>query len=44
MLEWVRKFNPYDLYSKSAVRPQLGELKPYYEELVSEYFPAKISW
>lgn len=44
MFEWVRKFNPYDLYSKSEVRPQLSELKPYYEELVSQYFPAKILW
>ncbi len=44
MLEWTRKFNPYDLYSKSDTRPSLEELRPYYEELVSEFFPAKISW
>jgi inositol oxygenase len=44
MFEWVRKFNPYDLYSKSAQRPQLGEVKPYYDELVAEYFPDKIAW
>jgi inositol oxygenase len=44
MFEWVRKFNPYDLYSKSEVRPQLSELKPYYEDLVSQYLPAKIAW
>ena len=44
MFQWVRKFNPYDLYSKSAERPKLAELSPYYEELVAEYFPNKIAW
>ncbi len=44
MLEWVRKFNPYDLYSKSDSRPSMDELRSYYEELVSEFFPAKIRW
>lgn len=44
MFEWVRKFNPYDLYSKSAVRPKLADLKPYYEDLVSEYFPDKLAF
>src|SRR5271157_44552 len=28
MFEWVRKFNPYDLYSKSADRPKLAGVKP----------------
>jgi inositol oxygenase len=44
MFEWVRKFNPYDLYSKGADRPNFKELKPYYEDLVAEYFPAQIDW
>jgi inositol oxygenase len=44
MFEWVRKFNPYDLYSKSAVRPDFKELRPYYEDLVAEYFPAQLDW
>jgi inositol oxygenase len=44
MLEWVRKFNPYDLYSKSDSRPPLEKLRPYYEDLVAEFFPAKIRW
>jgi inositol oxygenase len=44
MFEWVRKFNPYDLYSKSSERPQLQKLKPYYDDLVAEYFPEKIAW
>ena len=44
MFDWVRKFNPYDLYSKSAERPSLKELKPYYDDLFAEYFPAQIDW
>lgn len=44
MVEWVRKFNPYDLYSKSAARPKVDEVKPFYEDLIAEYFPAKLAW
>lgn len=44
MFDWVRKFNPYDLYSKGAARPDWKEIKPYYEELVAEFFPTKIAW
>jgi inositol oxygenase len=44
MFEWVRKFNPFDLYSKSDKKPDAKALKPYYEELISEFFPDKIRW
>lgn len=44
MFDWVRKFNPYDLYSKGASRPSLKELRPYYEELIAEFFPEPIDW
>ena len=44
MMDWVRKFNPYDLYSKSDVKPDFDQLKPYYDDLISEFFPAKIKW
>ncbi len=44
MFDWVRKFNPYDLYSKSAERPDAARLKPYYTELISEFFPAELRW
>ncbi|HLJ77784.1 MAG TPA: inositol oxygenase family protein, partial [Acidobacteriaceae bacterium] len=44
MFEWVRKFNPYDLYSKGAAKPQIKELRPYYEDLVAEYFPDQLDW
>jgi inositol oxygenase len=42
MFEWVRKFNPYDLYSKGHERVNVDEVRPYYEELIAEYFPAKL--
>jgi len=42
MLPWVQKFNPYDLYSKNPGRPQLADLKPYYEALMAKYLPATI--
>lgn len=41
-LEWVKKFNPYDLYSKSPKPPVVKELKPYYQDLIAKYLPAKI--
>ena len=44
MFEWVRKFNPYDLYSKGRERPKLPEVLPYYRDLVAEYVPAQIDW
>jgi inositol oxygenase len=44
MFEWVRLFNPYDLYSKSDQKPDAIALRPYYEELIAEYFPNKIRW
>ena len=42
MLEAVKAFNPYDLYSKSDDVPSVEELKPYYLELIDEFFPEKI--
>lgn len=44
MFEWVRKFNAYDLYSKGRTRPNFQEIKPYYDDLVSEFFPDQIAW
>jgi inositol oxygenase len=44
MFDWVRKFNPYDLYSKTPVRPDVAGLRPYYEELIAEFFPPTLRW
>ncbi|KAK4097566.1 DUF706-domain-containing protein [Parathielavia hyrcaniae] len=42
LLKAVQAFNPYDLYSKSDDVPKVEELKPYYLELIDEFFPQKI--
>ncbi len=44
MLQWVHKFNQYDLYSKGHTKPDLKQLKPYYDDLFAEFFPAKLDW
>jgi inositol oxygenase len=44
MLDWVNKFNVYDLYSKGHTKPDMKELKPYYDDLFAEFFPEKIAW
>jgi len=44
MLEHVKAFNPYDLYSKGASRPDVAALTPYYQELIAEFFPEKLAW
>jgi len=44
MLEWVKKFNPYDLYSKGHTKPDMKHLKPYYDDLFKEFLPEKLSW
>ena len=44
MFDWVRKFNPYDLYSKSDSRPDVETLKPFYLDLIDEFFPEKLRW
>ncbi|KAL5697689.1 inositol oxygenase [Ranunculus cassubicifolius] len=44
MLKWLRVFNKYDLYSKSKVRVNVEEVKPYYMSLIEKYFPAKLRW
>lgn len=42
MLECVQAFNPYDLYSKTDIKYDIAELKPYYCDLIDEFFPNKI--
>jgi inositol oxygenase len=44
MFEWVRRFNPYDLYSKAETPPDVEKLKPYYQELIAKYFPPTLRW
>ncbi|NTS42661.1 inositol oxygenase [Flavisolibacter sp. BT320] len=44
MFEWVKLFNPYDLYSKSPTAPDWNKLQPYYESLVQKYLPATLKF
>ena len=44
MFRWVRAFNRYDLYSKSGAKPDQWALRPYYEDLVAEFFPQPLKF
>ena len=44
MLKWVKAFNRYDLYSKGDGKPDVQALRPYYGELVDEFFPTPLQW
>ncbi len=44
MFQWVKAFNPYDLYSKSAEKPSANELRPYYQGLIDKYFPSQVAF
>ncbi len=44
MFAWVNRFNPYDLYSKGHSKPDVQAIKPYYDDLFAEFFPARIAW
>ncbi|MBU6174187.1 MAG: inositol oxygenase, partial [Planctomycetes bacterium] len=44
MMRWVRDFNQYDLYTKRDERMDVTALRPFYEELIADYFPPILSW
>jgi inositol oxygenase len=44
LLPWLKLFQKYDLYSKTEKRIDIDALRPYYQELVSEFFPGRINW
>lgn len=44
LLRWVKKFNPFDLYTKSPTLPDWSKLKPYYTNLFDKFLPAKIAF
>ena len=43
-MDWVRRFNAYDLYSKGGAEIEVDQVRPYYEALIAEYFPTKLDW
>ena len=44
MFDWVRRFNRYDLYTKHDKAPDVTRLRPYYQDLISRYFPDEVAW
>jgi inositol oxygenase len=44
MFQWVRAFNPYDLYTKSHQKPDVEKLRPFYDDLINEYLPGQLRW
>ncbi|PPQ88784.1 hypothetical protein CVT25_010470 [Psilocybe cyanescens] len=44
VLEAVKAFNPYDLYSKSDEPCKVEELRPYYQGLIAKFFPPVLDW
>jgi inositol oxygenase len=44
LFEWVRRFNAYDLYSKSDRPLDWPALRTWYEDLVAEFLPEPLRW
>jgi len=44
LFAWVNDFNQYDLYTKRDERMDVADLRPFYEELIAEYFPSELKW
>lgn len=44
MRHWVEAFQSFDLYSKGARAPDVAALRPFYEDLVGEFFPEPLRW
>lgn len=44
LLVAVQAFNPYDLYSKNDEPCDVEKLRPYYQNLISKYFPPELDW
>ncbi|MCZ6890389.1 MAG: inositol oxygenase [Gammaproteobacteria bacterium] len=44
LLPWVAKFHEYDLYSKADAPPDIEALKPYYLDLIDDFFPDSVRW
>ena len=44
MMKWVQEFNKYDLYTKRHERMDVKGLKPYYLDLIDDFFPPVLRW
>lgn len=43
-LKWLKLFCGFDLYSKSDEKLDIDALLPYYQDLVAEFLPPRLSW
>ena len=44
LMPWVKRFNPFDLYSKKPDAPDRARLRTEYQALVHEFFPTPLDW
>ena len=44
MMKWVNAFNQYDLYTKRDERMDVAGLRPFYQQLIDDYFPPSLNW
>jgi len=44
MIPWIKEFNKFDLYTKSAELPDVDQLMPYYQAIIDQHLPGKIRW
>ena len=44
LLSAVQAFDPYDLYSKHDEPCDVENLRPYYQTLISNFFPSELDW
>ncbi|KAF9530292.1 inositol oxygenase [Crepidotus variabilis] len=44
ILAAVKAFNPYDLYSKHDEPCDVEKLRPYYQNLITKFFPTELDW
>ena len=44
LLEAVRDFNQFDLYTKSDARPNVAALWPDYQALIDKFMPGELAW
>lgn len=44
MIDWLKVFSHYDLYSKNNEPIDVQSLRGYYQDLVKEFFPEDVAW
>jgi len=44
LMQWVRLFQPHDLYSKADAAADAESLRPRYQELLEDHLPGQLEW